>query len=59
MGTFEGAKIGNFTTKPSYAPLCTIIYVPVSIFEIGITIEWETKWHDAYNEHMKKIEVYD
>ncbi len=35
------------------------IYVPVSIFEIGISLEWETKWLDAYKEHMKKIEVYD
>lgn len=35
------------------------IYVPVSIFEIGITLEWETKWHDAYKKHMRKIEVYD
>lgn len=35
------------------------VYVPVSIFEIGITLEWETKWHDAYKKHMRKIEVYD
>ena len=35
------------------------IYVPVSIFETGILLEWDTKWHDAYKKHMRKIEVYD
>ena len=34
------------------------IYVRVSIFEVG-NLKWETKWLDAYKEHMRKIEVYD
>lgn len=35
------------------------VYVYVGITEIGTLLEWETKWHDAYKEHMRKIEVYD
>ena len=35
------------------------VYVHVDITETGILLEWETKWHDAYKEHMRKIEVYD
>ena len=34
------------------------VYIHVSIFEVG-NLEWETKWLDAYKEHMRKIDVYD
>lgn len=35
------------------------VYVHVYITETGILLEWETKWLDAYKEHIRKIEVYD